>query len=98
MNEQCKAEDPGSPGNNQEGVKSDGPIGMQGMKPDTAAVGVEDWMGQEVVQVNDNPEKQYQHCFQPVARIKKDPDDNRDQKVNSVMEDLSKRPMEVPGP
>ncbi len=76
MYEQRKAKDPGSPGNKQDSIKSDGPVRMQRMKPDTAAIRIEDRISQEVVQVNDNPGEQYKHCFQPVARIKKDPDDN----------------------
>jgi hypothetical protein len=78
MYEQGKAKDPGRFGDNQDGIKSDGPIRMQGMKPNTAAARIENWIGQEVVQVNDNPGKQYQHGFQPVSRIKKNPDDNWD--------------------
>mgnify|MGYP000514496560 CR=1 FL=1 len=63
MYEQRKAKDPGRFGDNQDGIKSDGPIRVQGMKPNTAAVGIEDGIGQEVVQVNDNTGNQYQHGF-----------------------------------
>ena len=78
MYEQCNAENSGSFWNTQEDVKSDSPIGMKGMKPDTATIRIEDRMGQEVVQVNDNTAEQYQHSFKPIALITQYPDDNRD--------------------